>query len=164
MRKNFIFVFFCLYGVACAGSGVAAGVQKAWGTKDDAYIVTAGYMLRLEKRDFEYYEGGVLVLPGIRSKTMINEAGLYSRQYQNAAYGFYGGYFYYLMPIFRPGILVGTAVSDKVIYNSKDDTEYYLHSYGDFKIDYYIAFSIQAGAFSFTVSNYGIGGGLNYMF
>jgi len=140
MRKYLVFVFFviCLHGVACA-AGIAVGGQKAWSTEEDAYLATAGYMLRPDKRKFEYYESGVLVFVAPHAGAGIE-----------TAYGFYGGYFYYLMPILRPGVSAGTL--------------YYLHSYGDFRVDYYIALSIQAGAFSFTVSNYGIGGGLNYMF
>jgi hypothetical protein len=50
------------------------------------------------------------------------------------------------------------------IYGSPDGKDYYLHSYSDFRLDYYAAFCIQSGVFSFVISNYGIGGGLNYMF
>ena len=68
------------------------------------------------------------------------------------------------MPIFRPGIMLGTTLRDNAIYHSADNDAYYLHSYSEFRFDYYAAFSIQAGIFSFVISNYGIGGGLNYMF
>jgi len=155
---------FWLCGVVFADSGVAVGLQKAWNAGQDGYLMTAGYMLRSEKRDFEYYEGGIVVLPGNRTAVTVNDPGIYSKQHRNSAYGFYGGYFYYLAPIFRPGILIGTTVTDNVTYGSADGDRYYLYSYSDFRMDYYVAFSVQMGMFSVIVSNYGVGGGLNYMF
>jgi hypothetical protein len=143
--------------------GITANVQKAWNTQDVSLVYSAGYLIKSPK-DFLYFEGGMVGLPASRSKTTLNEPGKYSKEYQNSAYGIYGGTYFYLMPVFRPGILVGTAIRDNIVLNSHDDNDYYLRSYSEFKLDYYIGFSVQAGIFSFVISNYGIGGGLCYMF
>jgi len=158
-----------LFVVAFAYSsyaGISLGVQKAWNTKDNDVVLTGGYMLQSSRRSWEYYEGGVVVLPGSRSGVLNRDVGKYSRQYRNSAYGVYGGYYVYLMSIFRPGILVGTTIRDNVVYSSNDAAlrGAWIETYSDFNVDYYVAFSVQVGIFSFILSNYGIGGGLNYMF
>jgi hypothetical protein len=162
-RYCVLFVIFGLAGVVSAESGVSVGVQRAWSTVDDRYVITCGYMLKTKNRDFEYYEGGVVALPAGRSGVTVNDFGMYSRRYQNSAYGFYGGYFLYLMPVLRPGILFGTTVRDDVTYASRDGHDYYRYSYSNFRLDYYVALSVQIGFFSVTASNYGIGCGINYM-
>ena len=163
-RKVFLISIIVFSSFSAAfGGGISLSIQKAWNTESDAYVYSAGYMRR-STRPFQYYEGGVVILPASRSGTLINEPGKYSKHYQNSAFGLYGGYHVYLMPIFRPGIMLGTTLRDNAIYHSADNDTYYLHSYSEFRFDYYAAFSIQAGIFSFVISNYGIGGGLNYMF
>jgi len=159
---------FTLTAVLCPfsavfGNGISVGVQKAWNTESDSYLYSAGYM-RYSSRQFQYYEAGMVILPASRSRALLNELGKYSKHYQNSAWGVYGGYYFYLMPIFRPGVMLGTTLRDNAIYNSQDGKDFYLHSYSDFRLDYYAAFSVQVMIFSFTISNYGIGGGLNYMF
>jgi len=162
---NILFVLVFI-GSSHAHAGIALGVQKAWNTKESNVVITGGYMLQSSRRDWEYYEGGVVVLPGSRSGLLNSDVGKYSRQYQNSAYGVYGGYYVYLMSILRPGILVGTTIRDNVVYASDDAAlrGAWIEAYSDFRFDYYVAFSVQVGLFSFILSNYGIGGGLNYMF
>lgn len=146
-----------------ARHGLSGNIQSAWNTENVSFVYTGGYMLMLSQ-EYQYYEGGIILLPASRSKTTINELGKYSREYLNSAYGIYGGYYFYFMPLFRSGVLVGTVIRDNIKLSSNDDRDYYLNSYSDFKMDYYLAFSIQVGMFSFLISNYGIGGGLCYMF
>jgi len=159
--SGLLFLFLMLFSPGEAG--ISACVQRAWSTRSNALIYSAGIM-RPSGKSFQYYEGGILALPASRSSAAMNDTARYAREYLHSAYGLYGGYFVNLAPVFRPGMIFGTMIRDDAIYKSHDDRGFFLNSYSDFRLDYYAAFSIQAGMFSFIISNYGIGGGLNYLF
>lgn len=79
-------------------------------------------------------------------------------------YGVYTGYYLYVYPIFRPGLLLGTALKKDEIYKSIDGINYKLEKYDTYKIDYYAGLTIQSGILTFLLSNFGIGGGINIQF
>ena len=77
----------------------------------------------------QYFETGAMVQP---AKKM-------------ARIGTYGGYYYAIWPIFRPGILAGVAFEKQ----------------SSWKAELYYGMCIQAGIFTIKVTGIGIGGGLN---
>lgn len=162
MKKFKIILYIFIFHYLCSG-GVSLSMQKVWNCKKTSFLYSAGFM-KQSKNQFQYYEGGILVLPSIRSKVAINDTFHFSKEYIHSAYGVYGGYYFNLMSLFRPGILIGTTMRSDVVYKSYDNFSYFLNEYKDFRLDYYAAFSIQSGMFSFIISNYGIGGGLCYRF
>jgi hypothetical protein len=139
-------------------------VQMPWYSNSTSLIYSAGF-LRHSKWQGQYYEIGLSIMPHFSSEPLntIDDT-KYRKEYAKSIYGAYGGYYLALYPILRPGLIFGSVLRKNEIYSSTDDVTYKLSDYSKTFIDYYAAFEIQSGIFSFIVSNFGIGGGLNVQF
>jgi len=131
-------------------------VQSAWNTNGTHLIYSAGALFKSDKIPFTYYEFGIISLPRLYKRSSeylppVNEK-LYS------FYGIYGGYYIALMPIFRPGILLGTVLEQNALYSDRSLHPYEIKKIG---INYYAGLSIQLLFLTFQITNYGIGGGIN---
>jgi hypothetical protein len=145
-------------------ANITATVQKPWNSATSNFVYTVGF-LKHSTIDWQYYEIGVVLMPNIESEgSSLIEGPKFQKKYDHSFYGAYGGYYITLFPIFRPGFLFGTIMKKNEIYSSIDGINYHITSYSDFNLDYYAAFSIQSGIFSFVLSNKGIGGGINVQF
>lgn len=143
---------------------LASTVQKAWNTHSPEPIFSIS-ILKHSKVDWQYYEfGGVFMIPFHSGPNSVMDSVKYQKEYDRSFYGLYGGYFVTVAPILRPGVLLGTLLTSKETYSSRNGTSYSHTSNSSLQMDYYAAFEIQSGIFTFIVSNKGIGGGLNVQF
>jgi hypothetical protein len=103
--------------------------QKVYDSKYEKMPLFSLSVMRHGATERQYAEAGALVRPTRKE----------------AMFGTYGGYYYNVCPIFRPGIVAGMVFQKE----------------SSWRTQLYYGVSIQAGIFTFVATSLGIGGGLN---
>lgn len=155
--------------LACAlgarAFGVNATVQRAWESRTQRWIYSLGFQKR-SRREHQYYEFGLAMKPAVArgDVSAVQSSDGQRRTYPRDFYAVYGSYHFIVLPLFRPGIVLGSGLERKDTYwVSSTGSETY-HKTGKWRYHPYAGISIQAGIASFVVTLDGIGFGLNYQF
>jgi hypothetical protein len=163
--KNTLLLFIIIIPGIANAFGINATIQKPWKSSEKTPVISTGILINSKRVWWQYYEVGFVMLPGVRKNKEIQmQQSIYQESYLHSLYGLYTGYYIIISPLLRPGVLLGSAMKREEIYQSQDDEEFLYSYYSDYSFDYYLGFSIQVGMFSFVLSNYSIGGGINLSF
>ena len=141
-----------------AGADFTATVQGAWNTQNFHPVISAGVLFKSSKLPVTYYEFGIAGLPRFSYSTADKNDLLQSSEKPFCFYGPYCGYYVAMVPLFRPGVILGTVIEQKAVYSGDSKTPYEIK---DPKLGYYAGLSIHVLFMTFQVTNYGIGGGIN---
>lgn len=160
MKNHFLFIIIA-FGIAFSSKAAAIDLtlQAPWRTKSFYPLLSVGVLFKSEKLPITYYKFGITAIPRFSYKTNSQNTQVSSHENLFSLYGLYGGYYLSLIPIFRPGIILGTVLSQNAHYSGGSSTPYEIHS---LKLDYYAGLSVHVFCLTFIVTNCGIGGGLNF--
>lgn len=150
-----IFILSFLSISKCADMNIT--VQSAWNTNSYRMIYSVGALFKSNKLPYTYYEFGITSLPQLY-KTTSQKPLLPTNEILFTLYGIYAGYYIALLPIFRPGVVIGSVLEQNALYSGNSSRPYKINKLG---INYYAGISIHALLFTFLITNKGIGGGLN---
>jgi len=153
-NKFILLIIFVFYTVHSADINFT--LQKAWDTQGFHPIYSAGALFKSDKLNYTYYEFGISCLP--RNYKTSDNSQVPDNSHMYSFYGIYGGYYIAIIPAFRPGVLLGTVLTQNAEYytNSKRPS-----SINKLSINYYAGLSIHVFFLTFTITNNGIGGGVN---
>lgn len=157
MRSG-LYLLFLLLPASTYCADLNLTVQAPWQTQSFYPLVSLGLLMRSERNQFTYFEVGLSSLPRFTYSTTKKNVSFTSDERLYSLYGIYGGYYFLLMPIFRPGIIAGTVLNQKAFYSGSSDKPFEIKPP---TLNYYAGISVHVFLLTFIVTNQGIGGGIN---
>jgi hypothetical protein len=148
-----------------AGVFLNSFIQKSFNTHGKAFNYSFGYCFKPDRSPYSYYEIGLIGMPSFDNRLLINnEQTIFKKTYTKSFYGTYGAGYFFLFPIFRPGIILGGGIAQKEIWKGSSRTDLKPSEIIDNAFVPYYGLSAHIGMLSVVFSNLGYGLGINIQF
>jgi hypothetical protein len=160
-----LLIVLCLVSSAYTGVFLNSFVQKGFNTHGKTLSYSIGYCFKTNKTPFSYYEAGITILPSINDRLLVKtEKSIFSKSYTKSFYGTYGAGYFFLLPIFRPGIIFGGGVVQKELWRGSSKNDLQPSEISDSEFMPYYGLSAHIGMLSVVYTNLGFGIGVNIQF